>query len=165
MNKYYFIICCFLMCFQFMNAQILKKETLTNQGSSHFVNANNKSYFIQESIGQASVIRTFNTSNYSLRQGFLQPISASQLNGGTTTNLDAVVYPNPFINQINISFNEPIIDVLKVFIYDVLGRIVYQNVYNASQTIQLTVNNISTGNYFLKVNMRSKLLYAKLIKR
>ena len=65
MSKQNWIITFFLLTFFSGFGQILKKETLALQGSSHFVYANNKSYFLQESIGQASVIRTFNTNNYS----------------------------------------------------------------------------------------------------
>ncbi|WP_223033895.1 T9SS type A sorting domain-containing protein [Hanstruepera marina] len=156
------IVCLF---FQTGFAQIKKKETLSSQGSSHFIYANNKSYFIQESIGQASVTFTYNLDGYALRQGFLQPISPSALNGGSDTDLDGYFYPNPFDNDIHIRFNEAIYDVLQVTLFDVLGRTIYNNEFGPVQTLDLDFGFVSSGNYVLVVRMRSKTFLAKLIRR
>ncbi len=154
-----------VLIFSNTSAQNLKKQTLSSHGSSHFVYANNKSYFIQEVTGQGSVINTFNTDNYQLRQGYLQPISASAISDASDTDLDGIIFPNPFHSQITIRFNEPVIDILNVRLIDILGRIVFQNEYNPVERLSLDFGNLSSGSYILRVDMRSKVLLAKLIKR
>ncbi|MCK8479617.1 T9SS type A sorting domain-containing protein [Psychroserpens algicola] len=162
-NLRFFIACVLFYSVSF--AQTLKKETLTNQGSSHFVYANNKSYFIQESIGQASVIRTFHTGNYSVRQGFLQPINVSLLDSDSNTLIDAIIFPNPFSETVTINFREPIFDVLDLYISDMSGRVIISNRYNPSQSLSIFINDVRNGVYMMTIVMREKKLVAKLIKR
>ena len=165
MRKIFLISTIVCLFFQTGFAQIKKKETLSSQGSSHFIFANNKSYFIQESIGQASVTFTYDVDGYSLRQGFLQPISPSALNGNSDTDLDGYFYPNPFENEIHIRFNEAIFDVLQVMLFDVLGRTIYNKEFSPVQVLDLDFGSVNSGNYVLMVRMRSKTFLAKLIKR
>lgn len=148
-----------------LNAQVLKKETLGINGSSHFVYANNKSYFIQESIGQGSVIKTYTVGQYSLRQGFLQPIDGSTLTSSEDDVLNAAIYPNPFDNEINVLFDEVISDVLYVTIFDITGRLVFERVYNPTEQLLIVVQDFASGHYLLNIRMRSQFLNAKLIKR
>jgi hypothetical protein len=165
MIKNYLPFLLLFLIFQLGNSQILKKQTLANQGSSHVVYANNKSYYILESIGQASIINTFSANNHLLRQGFLQPVSTSVFFKGSNASIKALIFPNPFLNQIEVRFDEPIIDVFNLVLYDVLGRIVMTQEYNPIQSITLDLFNLSAGSYFLKIQMRSKVLNAKIIKR
>lgn len=165
MIKNYLPFLLLFLIFQIGNSQILKKQTLASQGSSHVVFANNRSYFIQESIGQASIINTFSANNHNLRQGFLQPVSASVFFKGSNASIKALIFPNPFLNQVEIRFDEPIIDVFNLVVYDVLGRIIISREYNPIQSITLDLFNVSAGSYFLKIQMRSKVLNAKIIKR
>ncbi|GAA3626134.1 T9SS type A sorting domain-containing protein [Flavivirga jejuensis] len=144
---------------------MLRKETLAIQGSSHVVYANNKSYYIIESIGQASIINTFNANDYSLRQGYLQPVSASIIASDFNTDFKAVIFPNPFPSEVQIKFKEPVIDILQVTVRDVLGRIVLNKEYSPMPSIVLDLNHLNTGSYLVHIRMRSKLLKAKIIKR
>lgn len=155
----------FLLVYSTGHAQSLKKETLTNQGSSHIVYANNKSYFLQESIGQASVIRTYDTEAYSLRQGFLQPIDASVLNSDQSNSLDAIVFPNPFTQQINVQFNEPVFDVLNMRLSDLSGRTILTKDLEPSQSLIIPLYGLTNGIYLLTISMRQKEFMAKLIKK
>ncbi|AUP77775.1 T9SS type A sorting domain-containing protein [Flavivirga eckloniae] len=165
MLKNYVFLIAFVFVFHFSNAQILRKQTLASQGSSHVVYANNKSYYIIESIGQGSVINTFETNNYSLRQGYLQPVSASIIVNGFNTDFKADIFPNPFSSKVQIQFKEPVIDVLLVTVRDVLGRIILAQRFNPMQSIVLDLKHFNTGSYLVHVSMRSKLLKSKIIKR
>ncbi|MFI1743780.1 T9SS type A sorting domain-containing protein [Thalassobellus sediminis] len=154
-----------LFSFIVSNSQSLVKQTLAIQGDSHAVYFNNKSFYLIESIGQTSVINTFNANSHIVRQGFLQPVSASVFFSDSKASLKATVFPNPFLNQVQIKFKEPIIDVLNLALYDVIGRVVIRQEYNPIQSIPLDLTNLSNGSYFLKIKMRSKVLSAKIIKR
>lgn len=165
MGKKYILIFIICLVTQFGSSQILKKQTLAILGSSHVVYANNKSYYFIESVGQASVINTFNVNTHILRQGFLQPVSASVFFVDANNALKALIFPNPFINEVEIRFDEPVIDVLNMAVYDVLGRLIISQQYNPIQSITLDLYNLSSGSYFLKIQMRAKVLNAKIIKR
>lgn len=164
MLKNFLTIYSFLLITQMGFGQIMKKQTMLSSGSSHFVNANNKSYFIQESIGQQSVIFTYNTSNYSLRQGFLQPISPNALNGGEDNVLRGFLYPNPFVDEVHIRFQEPIISEIQLYVYDELGRVLHHKKVNAQQEINIRLLGLSNGNYYVLAQMRHQKFLAKLIK-
>jgi len=98
------------------------KQTLSQNGSSEFIYANNKSYFFQQSIGQGSVINTFNAENYQVRQGFLQPIKAALVNSGFDTEIDVLVYPNPFQETINLDFQEILVDEITITLHHIAGQ-------------------------------------------
>ncbi len=165
MSNQNWIITCFLLFSMNVFSQFIKKETLSSQGSSHYVYAKNKSYFIQQSIGQASVIYTYTAGNYDLRQGFLQPVSPSALYGDANDPLNAVIFPNPFVNEINIHFGEAVNDQITILIYDILGRLLYERVFNQNQSIVVNVSNLSNGTYLMRVQIRQQTLIAKLVKR
>lgn len=149
---------------QFGNAQGLQKQTLVSQGSSHPVYVNSKCYYIIESIGQAGVINTYTANNYDLRQGFLQPVSASVISN-SSIDFRALLFPNPILREVTVKFKNPVIDVLQVALRDVLGRIVFSQQFNPSQSISLNLDNLTAGSYLLQIRMRSKVFKAKIIKR
>ncbi len=165
MKKKCILLVTALMMLQLMVAQTMKKQTLAIQGSSHFVYANNKSYLIQESIGQLSVINTFETNNYSLRQGFLQPISPSGISNQSDFRLEAIVYPNPFVSMFSIKFNEPVVDIVDLKLYDLLGRLIFNQEFNPEEMIAIDLGELSSGQYILRVKMRAQEYTASLIRR
>ena len=144
--------------------QSMKKQTLSQYGSSEFVYANNKSYFIQQSIGQASVIHSYQANNHELRQGFLQPIKASLINNGFDTTIDVSIFPNPFGNTIQVNFEETLVDVINVSLFHVSGQLIYRQEFNPSNSLSLQFDNLSAGAYILYGQMRSQTFTAKMIK-
>lgn len=158
--------CLLLCCFSTVFAQALKKDMLASQGSSQFVYAATTTYFIQQSIGQASVINTFkSTTNFETRQGFLQPVSVSILYSQFDPTIDAAIWPNPFENNININFNEPVVGPLNVVIYDIVGRKVFEHSFAASPQILVQTQGLAQGNYMLQLQSQARSIIAKLIKR
>lgn len=147
-------------------AQIKKKESLGINGLSAFVYSdNNTGYFIQQSIGQQSVINTFDRPDFSLRQGFLQPINPLLINHRFDTKLDAIVFPNPFTNQIQVKFIDPINRNLIVRIFDMSGRLILRREYQDTQNLNIVIGEIAAGIYNLRIDNGNKFLESKLIKR
>lgn len=145
-------------------AQSIQKETLGINGSSEFIYANAKSYFIQQSIGQSSPIQTFNANKHTLRQGFLQPVEAMLINNGLDLELEVTVFPNPFSNQINIQFEESLTDWIVVSVYDVTSRQLFRQEFFPEEQIQIDLENFPIGTYILHGQMRAQTFVAKLIK-
>ena len=148
-------------------SEYLLRSTLGNNGLSKAVTSNAGTYFIQQSIGQASVIGTYSKSNFTIRQGFLQPPNQANIRSINIieTNLKANLYPNPFQQSINVSFDEAINNDMSVVIYHISGRIIFSEKYPAHQLINVPLGNIAKGDYILKITTDNKQLVAKLIKQ
>ena len=160
-----------LLCIQFTQAQnttsdYLVRSTTGVAGSSETISANNNSYTVQQSIGQASAIGTFSTENYTVRQGFIQPDVMSKIRDiAIPLNLEAIVYPNPFVKGVTLSFSEQITDKVAVAVFDVLGRLVFSKSYAAQQKVQVQFENLSVANYILKVTANNKQFIKKILKK
>ena len=160
-----------LFFIQFTEAQnttsaYLVRVTTGVAGSSENVTINNKAYIVQQSIGQASVIGTFYDSDYTLRQGFIQPnVLAKIRDVAIPLNLEAVIYPNPFVESIIISFSEQITDKVEVAVFDLLGRLVFSENYLADQKVNVQFNNLSVADYILKVTANNKQFIKEILKR
>ncbi len=166
MCRFYILLFISLFFIHDSNSQIKKKESLGINGLSAFIYSdNNRGYFIHQYIGQQSVINTFDRTSHSLRQGFLQPINPLLINHRFDTNLEAIVYPNPFVDQIQIKFIDPINRVLVVRIFDMRGRMIINREYDSEQELTILIGEIATGVYTLRVDNGNKFLESKLIKR
>ncbi|WP_010232407.1 T9SS type A sorting domain-containing protein [Gillisia marina] len=144
----------------------LVRATTGTSGSSENVSTNNHTYLIQQSIGQASVIGTLYDSKYIVRQGFIQPsVLAKILDVNIPLSLEAVAYPNPFIESITLSFSEQITNNVHVSVYDLFGRVLFSKDYKANQKINVQFNNLSVADYILKVTANNKQFIKKILKR
>jgi hypothetical protein len=166
-----FITSVFLVCIsQFTNAQntsnaYLVRSTIGVSGSSESITVNNKQYIVQQSIGQLSVIGTFKNSAYTFRQGFIQPPILSAKIRIEETNIQALIYPNPFEKSITISFKEPVKEPLLIYVYDMLGRVIYNGEREATQKTTINLNYLSSGLYVIHIKTGEKKFKANLIKQ
>jgi hypothetical protein len=166
-----FVSVLFLTFIQFSQAQNTSnsysvRETTGVSGSSELISSNNQQYVVQQSIGQAGAIGTFNNVDYILRQGFIQPnVLAKIRDVSIPLSLDAVIYPNPFVESFTISFSEQITNTVEVAVFDALGRMVFSKSYEGTQKINVAFNNLSVTNYILKVTANNKQFIKKIIKK
>jgi hypothetical protein len=63
-------------------------------------------------------------------------------------NLEAIVYPNPFVENITIAFTEKITDKIEVHAFDLLGRLVFSKSYLADQKLKVNLPNLANAEYF-----------------
>ncbi|MFB0904740.1 MAG: T9SS type A sorting domain-containing protein [Nonlabens sp.] len=171
-QKLLFVSALFLVfASQFSQAQnssryYLVRATTGASGSSENVTANNKQYVVQQSIGQASVIGTFYDNNYTLRQGFIQPnVMAKIVDVAIPLSLEAIVYPNPFIESVSISFSEQIIGKVEVVVFDLVGRQVFSESYKANQMVNVQFSALPVTSYILKVTANNKQFIKTLLKK
>lgn len=74
-------------------------------------------------------------------------------------------YPNPFQDNIQITFDKPLSDSPHVVLLNELGQIVFDNNYPAGiQDIIIPTFNISQGMYLLKIQSKDKIFTRKMIK-
>lgn len=76
-------------------------------------------------------------------------------------NSNLSIYPNPFNNSINIYAEESIETIV---IYDLSGKVIYDEKSVGKSTHTLRVGLLSTGTYVIKVHTFSKVHTKKLIK-
>jgi len=139
------------------------RSTLGVGGSSKVITTQQHNLFVQQSIGQFSVIGSYRSTNTVLRQGFIQP-PASSNSIPVSRNLQAKVFPNPFLGGITITFSEKIDERLNVVLYDLFGRTICSNQYDATQELSLDYSHLMQGLYIIKIYTRKKYLSANLIK-
>jgi hypothetical protein len=78
------------------------------------------------------------------------------------------IYPNPFLESVNVEFNIPKNTTYKVVITDLLGREVYQEVRNAenitNQKLLLYLPQLKQGTYLLKIIDGNKSITERVVK-
>lgn len=141
------------------------RSNLGSSGSSQIVVTSQGTYKISQSVGQASVIGTHSANGYILRQGYQQPATKIKAtNKDADYNLVAKVYPNPFSQKLTITFNVLMQKNFSVLMYDVSGKIIYQKDFAPDLSVEIQLQDIESGTYFLKVASDTKIFNTKLIK-
>ncbi|MCK5101867.1 MAG: T9SS type A sorting domain-containing protein [Cyclobacteriaceae bacterium] len=147
-------------------SQSIVRSTVGVGGSSQTVTSKNKTYFVSQSIGQASVIGTSTKNGYTIRQGFQQPphiFIVGALN--ELSDLKATIFPNPFQQSVYISFKDLIENDVSVIMHDISGRLILKETFTASQLITLPLANIASGDYILNIISDNKHLTTSIIKQ
>ena len=141
-------------------------SNMGSSGSSKTIQTEKGNYKVSQSIGQSSVIGTHYRNGYHVRQGYQQPLSAVKTKKpeGYDFNLKAKVFPNPFENAIIITFSNPILKNVSVLIFDINSKIIHAQEFLPAQRLELQINDIATGTYFLRVSSGKKHFNTKLIK-
>lgn len=97
---------------------------------------------VGQSIGQQSLTGTSTNKDYVVVQGFQQSVWSKYIASSKSEEADGIkitTYPNPFTETINFQFSEPITDMVSILVYDILGRVVYQQ-------DKMPINNLLTIN-------------------
>ncbi|WP_372753553.1 T9SS type A sorting domain-containing protein [Mariniflexile sp.] len=144
---------------------LLVRSTTGTSGNSAVIVQDNASYMVQESIGQPSAIGTFNNGSYSIRQGFIQPNVLSQvMDINVPLNLQVSIYPNPFKEQISLTFNEDIEGEVVLTVCNMLGANVFFGAFASLNQIDVKLNNLQSGEYILKAVANNKQFIGKILK-
>ena len=81
-----------------------------------------------------------------------------------TVNVSLAVYPNPFVNQVTVSTNDPLNNLGKTIrLYDASGRVLVLQILQSQKTI-IDVSNLTSGLYILKVEGGGRPRVFKLVK-
>lgn len=147
--------------------QELVRQTTGVSGASNIVNINSESYIVQQTVGQGSVIGTYQSGGLILRQGFIQPLEGSfKISVLENKSLDVSIFPNPFSNLLNLTFSDSIEDPVNVTVYDILGRVVFNKQYlpTDSNSLTLDLDFLNKSQYILNLSMNDKNFTSKIIK-
>lgn len=153
-----------LFSFSAINAQSISQYVIGNSGATISGVSNTLSFTLGETvIGNIS-------NGESLGQGFwLGAIEEVVLsNDDFSQSTDAVVYPNPVSDMLNITFKDMAGQDFEVMLYDVNGKaVMHQELKNSASTETINLSSFSSGIYLLKIAQVStqKSKTFKIIKR
>ena len=115
------------------------------------------------SVGQSSVIGNNMSGGFLISQGFVQPLSDSYYVEDIDTNFNVVVYPNPFVNEFEASFDKEYNN-MDVLIQTLSGQTVFRKNYQNNNSIKVDLSGYSGQIYIVTINADGKTFTAKLIK-
>ena len=115
------------------------------------------------SVGQSSVIGNNMSGGYLITQGFVQPLSDSYYVEDINTNFNVAVYPNPFVNEFEASFDKEYNN-MNVLIQTLSGQTVFRKNYQNNNSIRVDLSGYSGQTYIVTINADGKTFTAKLIK-
>jgi hypothetical protein len=142
-------------------AQQLHHEMISSQGGS-VITQNGQQ--VRYTVGQQSVTGT-SSNGYVVQQGFQQS-NWGKILEQNTISIATTVFPNPFVNEINFSFSTSPGEKISAYVFDVLGRLVYsEDIKNENNSIKLSLVNLSTAEYLVKLSSDKFVYSAKILKK
>ena len=83
------------------------------------------------------------------------------------TNLDILLYPNPSLGTFNIEYNSVIKSQLKIEMYDVLGKLVFEKsetIVEGENVFRYNEEGVQKGSYFIKLtDEQNKMFISKIL--
>ncbi len=160
MRIIYFVL---LLMLTSVNAQKLHHQMLSAQGSSVVLN---NGTFISQTVGQQSVIGNSTKNGYTIGQGYQQIVWGKYINSNITTDIRTTTYPNPFIQSVNFQFSKPIKETISIAIFDVRGRLIYQQEKRAIDNIlTIDLESIASSNYLVRLSSANYTYYTQILKQ
>lgn len=140
---------------------VLVREVVASSGSSGMAGG----ILLDYTIGEPAVL-TLPGSGLMLTQGFQQPEVIPHPPQGASPVLDFMLYPNPALTTVRISFNL-LTDATVVFmLMNTAGQVIYQDVkvYGAGKiTIPTPVDKLASGIYTVIFKVNGHVFTEKLI--
>lgn len=147
----------------------LLKSTLTSTGSASVVfNENGGGHFlVEQSIGQSGLIGLVQKNGFLLQQGFLSHFSfiPNNVPKPNVETVDLMVYPNPTLDDLTISFVGEINGPVKVSLFDLANRMVLSQKYDENSMITIHTSHLQEGIYLLEILNGKKRWLKKIIRK
>ena len=155
-----FLFLLLILSFQTVFSQF-QNQMLSSMGST---SETSSGIIATQTIGQTSVIGFYKNSRTGVSQGYQKPLLNKIISNPQTNTLDIKVFPNPFVDQININyFGE---DQLSISLFDVTGKLIYSDeLLFSSYTKVIDFKRLPAGFYFATISSKTSIFNTKLIKR
>ena len=146
-----------------MYGQRLHHQMLSAQGKSTVTS--NGSY-VSQTIGQQSATGNAKNDGVYYSQGFQQSIWAGYIKSTMNNSITTITYPNPFVETIHFQFSQAITDVISVMVFDIRGRLVFQEEKKAIQnTLTIVLPLFASSNYLVKLTAPNYNYFTQIIKK
>lgn len=131
-------------------SQHLHHQMISSQGASITLFNGVK---VNQTVGQQSVIGNYNFSTTTVSQGFQKNLFAKSDIFVLTDKIKIIVYPNPFVDYLQIQFSKSLNGPVSITIFDLLGRLVFKDQKEViNNTINLDNLQFPENEYLLKLS-------------
>lgn len=148
------------------HGQVLHHQMLSSQGQT--TKAPN-GLLVKQTVGQQSITGSSSNEKYVVIQGFQQSLWGKYIASNkidSVEDIKTITYPNPFTTSVNFQFSKPITDVISIYIFDILGRLVYEQKKKADSTIlTIDLTTLSSSEYLVRLSTTNLNYYTKIIKK
>jgi hypothetical protein len=156
-----------LLLFSFtFYGQVLHHQMISSQGQTI---ATPSGLVINQTVGQQSITGNTKSKEAAVVQGFQQSFWSSYIAENkidVVQGITTVAYPNPFTETINFQFSMPITDEITILIFDILGRLIYQQKSRIDSTIlTIDLSRLPTSEFLVRLTATNFNYYTKIIKQ
>ena len=157
------LIFIFMVFISEAQAQELRHQMLSAQGASKELS---NGMYVSQTVGQQSVIGNYTKDGKTYGQGYQQSVWSKYISTNTNNNITTVTYPNPFISTINFQFSQTIKEPISVSVFDIRGRLIFNQEKQASGNI-LTIDlpNLASSNYLVRLSTSNYTYYTQILKQ
>ena len=153
------IVCFFIIVSS--KSQVIRNETLSSMGSSS--EKSTSGLVVHQSIGQLSVIGNFSDTIVKGNQGFLRGLLTDPFLDWEPFRV--LPFPNSFSSKITFRFLPRLSKEASFFIYDMGGKIVYQNSHKPlNDEVTLTLDFLSNALYLVIIQSGNRVFQTRIIK-
>ena len=146
------ILVIFLAIGNALYSQNLQRQMVAAQGNTiTIVNG----MYVSQSIGQQSITGTSQKNNLTISQGYQQSLWSNYIKTNETSVISVKTYPNPFFDTLNFQFSQPINANVQITLFDITGKIVFQETKLSNETI-LKISNIQLPSATYLVHLTSE---------
>lgn len=157
-----YLLLLFSITFQ---GQVLHHQMLSSQGIS---TKTPDGLIIRQTVGQQSLTGTSGNKEYVVMQGYQQSLWGTYIASNHVDAIEGIAtttYPNPFTQNINFQFSKPVTDAISISVFDVMGRLVYEQDKKAVNNIlSIDLSGLPTSEYLIRLRAANLNFYTKIIK-
>ena len=159
--RYIFLL--FSIAFQ---GQVLHHQMLSSQGQSAKLA---DGLLVNQTIGQQSSIGSSTNKDFVVMQGFQQSMWGKYIASNkiyAPENITITTYPNPFVTVVNFQFSKTITDLISISIFDVTGRLIYeQNKLAVNAILSIDLGLLPLSGYLVRLSSTNLTYYTKILKQ
>jgi hypothetical protein len=151
-----------------LNAQSVERWVIGSAGGSYYDGVNN--FEMDYTVGEVMVTTISNVNN-TLTQGFQQPFKLAwvSVQDYSENPAQVILYPNPVVDQLNLSIQNAKTGEYRVMVFDVLGQLLIDQTVSAgfdgAAQLNLNFRSYATGNYYVRIVHEKKIIETgKIIK-
>ncbi len=153
----------FILSFSTLYSQDLHHQMLSSQGDSKVLS---NGIYVSQTIGQQSVIGNYTRDGKTYGQGYQQSVWNKYIQSTLNNPITTVVYPNPFVSSINFQFSQPIKERIKMELFDVRGRLIFQTEQMPTDNVlTVALPNLASSNYLVKLTASNYTYYTQILKQ
>lgn len=142
-------------------SQNLQRQMISTQGNTITI-ANGM--YVSQSIGQQSITGTSQKNKFTISQGYQQSFWNNYVKTNEASVISVKTYPNPFFDTLNFQFSQPINANIQITLFDITGRIVFQETKKANKTMLSILNlNLPSATYLVHLTSEKWNYYTQII--